>query len=222
MKSSEKTGAPQIEDEAPRKKSRLRENIEALVIAILLALFIRAFVIQPFKIPSGSMIPTLLVGDQIFVTKFAYGIRMPFTNRVLIPTGMPRQGDVVVFKYPENPSQDFIKRVVAVEGDTVEMKDRVLFVNGKPYDDSEFTMYTDPYRIAVTQPGKVNFAPIAVPAGGFFVMGDNRDNSHDSRYWSNTHFVDYSLLRGKAVCIYFSFDKDLMKVRWGRIGDILR
>ncbi len=211
--------APKLKEvETLSKKSRLRENVEALLIAVALALFIRAFVVQPFKIPSGSMIPTLLIGDQIFVTKFSYGVRMPFTNSVLIPVGRPKRGEIVVFKYPEDPTKDFIKRVIAVEGDTVEMRDRVIYINGVPASDPH-AHYTEPDSVARFDLAKTDFPARKVPANKFFVMGDNRDNSHDSRYWG---FVDFSALLGRARIIYWSWDWDHWRVRWGRLFNILR
>lgn len=200
------------------KKSRLRENVEALVIAILLALFIRAFIVQPFKIPSGSMIPTLLIGDQIFVTKFSYGVRMPFTNAVLIPTGKPKRGDIVVFKFPKDPTKDYIKRVIAVENDVVQMKDRKIYINGIETPDPH-AHYAQEEAFARYDYGKTDFPPTTVPPGKYFVMGDNRDNSNDSRFWG---FVDFSDFRGKARIIYWSWDWDKWRVRWGRLAKILR
>jgi len=162
------------------------------------------------------MIPTLLVGDHIFVNKFIYGIRMPFTNEPLIPVGRPDRGDIVVFRYPEDRSKDYIKRVVAVEGDVVQMKNRKIYVNGKLMEDPH-AVYTDP-RGDTNQAQKDFFGPIAVPPGKFFVMGDNRDNSYDSRYWG---FVDFNDLRGRAFIIYWSWNPMNHDVRWSRIGRLL-
>ncbi|MEN8135179.1 MAG: signal peptidase I [Thermodesulfobacteriota bacterium] len=201
-----------------KKKSLLREYVEAIAIALLLALFIRGFVVQAFKIPSGSMIPTLLVGDHILVSKFIYGLRNPFTGTLLIPVKEPERLDVVVFKYPLNPSQDFIKRVVGLPGDTIEVINKQVYVNGSPIQD-------DP---GVNKKGRVlpreisardNFGPITVPAHSLFVMGDNRDNSHDSRFWK---FVDFKDLKGKAFIMYWSWDKEHFGVRWRRLGQIIR
>ncbi len=206
------------EPETPAKrKSALRENIEAIVVAIILALFIRTFVVQAFKIPSGSMKNTLLIGDHILVNKFIYGIRIPFSNKTLIPIENPHRGDVVVFEFPEDPSKDFIKRVIGVGGDTVEVRDKVVYVNGKPLKHDP-GIHTDPYDIpGVLQP-RDNFGPVTVPKGKLFVMGDNRDHSYDSRFWG---FVDLDELRGKAFMIYWSWDRDDFDVRWGRIGDMI-
>lgn len=203
---------------ADKKKGRLRENVEALLIAIALALFIRAFIVQPFKIPSGSMIPTLLIGDQIFVTKFSYGVRMPVTNDVLIPTGKPKRGDIVVFKFPLDPTKDYIKRVVAVENDVVQMRDRKIYINGAEMPDTH-AHYTLDAALARFDEAKTDFPATRVPPGKYFVMGDNRDNSNDSRYWG---FVDFSDFRGRARVIYWSWDWEKWRVRWDRIANLLR
>jgi signal peptidase I len=196
-----------------KKKNAWRENIEAILIAIVIALFIRTFLVQAFKIPSGSMLETLQIGDQILVNKFIYGVKIPFTDgRVLIPFKDPRPGDIVVFKYPEDPSKDFIKRVVAVAGDTVSIVDKQLYVNGDPVTDEPYAMYSRlPTHVD-------NMGPVKVPENKLFVMGDNRDNSHDSRFWG---FVDLSAVKGKAFMIYWSWDREKFGVRWHRIGDLL-
>jgi signal peptidase I len=199
------------------KKSRLRENVEAILLAILLALFIRTFIVQAFKIPSGSMEDTLLIGDHILVSKFSYGIRMPFTNQTLIPVDAPERGDIVVFKFPGDPSVDYIKRVVGVPGDVVEERNKQVYVNGVP-EQNPFAVHKDPYTIQSNYPPRDNFGPLTVPPDSLFVMGDNRDNSNDSRFWG---FVDYGKLRGKAFMIYWSWDSDAFNVRWRRLGRIL-
>ena len=208
-----------IEDEnlSSGKKSRLRENIEAILLAILLALFIRTFIVQAFKIPSGSMEDTLLIGDHILVSKFTYGIRMPFTNKTIVPIGEPERGDIVVFKFPGDPKIDYIKRVVGIPGDVIECRDKQVFVNGKP-EENPFAVHKDGFTIRGAINPRDNFGPITVPPGSLFVMGDNRDNSNDSRFWS---FVDYDKLRGKAFMIYWSWDSDDFNVRWRRLGDLL-
>lgn len=200
-----------------KKKSLFREYVEAIAIALLLALFIRGFVVQAFKIPSGSMIPTLLIGDHILVSKFIYGIRNPFTGSVLIPVKDPERLDVVVFKYPLNPDQDFIKRVVGLPGDTVEIIDKKVHVNGAPIN-GDPGVNSNSLVLSRDISARDNFGPITVPEQSLFVMGDNRDNSHDSRFW---HFVDYKNLKGKAFILYWSWDKEAFGVRWGRLGDII-
>ncbi|MCF8087341.1 MAG: signal peptidase I [Desulfotignum sp.] len=196
-----------------KKKNAWRENIEAILIAVVIALFIRTFLVQAFKIPSGSMLETLQIGDQILVNKFIYGVKIPFTDgRILIPLKNPQRGDIIVFKYPEDPSKDFIKRVVAVAGDTVSIVDKQLYVNGDPVVDEPYAMYS-------SHPTYVdNMSPVQVPENKLFVMGDNRDNSHDSRFWG---FVDLSAVKGKAFMIYWSWDREEFGVRWHRIGDLL-
>jgi signal peptidase I len=201
------------------KKSGLRENIEAIAIAILLALFIRTFVIQAFKIPSGSMKETLQIGDHILVNKFIYGIKIPFVQKTIIPIKEPRKEDIIVFKYPENPKLDFIKRVVGVEGDIIEIRSKKLYVNDELVD-RDYAIHTDPS----INNRRDNFGPVIVPPDSLFVMGDNRDNSKDSRFWG---FVSLKAIKGKAFMIYWSWNKNnsqglLNYVRWDRIFDILR
>lgn len=206
------------EDTQPKKKSALRENIEAIAVAVVLALFIRTFIVQAFKIPSGSMQPTLQIGDHILVNKFIYGVKLPFAGATIIPIADPERGDIIVFKFPEDPEKDFIKRVVAVAGDTVEMRDKRVFVNGElqPHD---YAVYTDPRILPGQLQPRDNFGPIAVPEETVFVMGDNRDHSYDSRFWG---FVDLEDVKGKAFIIYWSWDKEEFGVRWNRFGQLLR
>jgi signal peptidase I len=198
-----------LEDTANRikKKSTFREYVEAAAIAILLALFIRAFVVQAFKIPSGSMEPTLLVGDHILVNKFIYGIKLPYFQTTLIPISEPERGDVIVFIYPEDRSKDFIKRVIGLPGDKVQMQDKQILINGKPYDDMH--AYYD------ERAGNVNraFGPVVVPKDDYFVMGDNRDHSMDSRFWG---FVPSNDIKGKAFIIYWSWP------HWKRFFKLVR
>ena len=206
-----------------KKKSGLRENIEAIVIAVLLALFIRTFVVQAFKIPSGSMKETLQIGDHILVNKFIYGVKIPFIRATLIPIKKPQRDDIVVFKYPENPKLDFIKRVVGVEGDVVEIRDKHLYINHEPYE-RNYAIFKDNYIIPGGFNKRDNFGPITVAKDSLFVMGDNRDNSKDSRFWG---FVNLKAVKGKAFMIYWSWNKEnqdsiFKYVRWGRIGDMLR
>ena len=208
----------EIESDKPQqKKGALRENIEAIAVAIVLALFIRTFVVQAFKIPSGSMKETLLIGDHILVNKFVYGIRIPFSNDVLIPVNDPERGDIVVFRFPEEPDKDFIKRVIAVGGDTVEIRNKKVYVNGEPLN-HDYGFFTDPHVMPGALQPRDNFGPVSVPAGKLFVMGDNRDHSYDSRFWG---FVDLGDVRGKAFMIYWSWDSDEFGVRWSRIGDMI-
>jgi signal peptidase I len=204
--------------ENPSRKSVLREYAEAIFIAVLLALFIRTFIVQAFKIPSGSMLPTLEIGDHILVNKFIYGVRNPFTGSILIPIGDPDRLDIIVFRYPVNPSQDFIKRVIGVGGDEVEIVDKEVFVNGERFEVPNAIFLDERIIPANVQP-RDNYGPHIVPAGSFFVMGDNRDNSHDGRFWG---FVDANEVRGKAFMIYWSWNSDEFSVRWNRFGKLIR
>jgi len=205
-----------------RNKSAFRETIEAVVIAFVIALFIRTFIIQAFKIPSGSMIPTLQIGDHILVNKFLLGtpVDIPFTNVNLFRMpGLrdPKRGDVIVFKYPEDPTRDFIKRVMAVGDDTIESKDKVIYVNGRKLSEP-YVQHVDSEIDPRGRDPRDNFGPITVPEGSVFVMGDNRDQSYDSRFWG---FVPDSEIKGKAVIIYWSWNSDKHWVRFNRIGELI-
>lgn len=187
------------------KKSTRRkifENLEVIVTALILALVIRAFIVQAYKIPTGSMIPTLLVGDHILVNKFLYGVKIPFTEKRVLPIVNPKRGDIIVFRYPEDPERDFIKRVIAAEGDVIEERDKVVSVNGEAVSEP-YARHTDEAIKPPSTDQRDSFGPIIVPKDKFFVMGDNRDQSYDSRYWG---FVDISDIRGKALIIYWSWD----------------
>jgi signal peptidase I len=199
------------------RKSIFREYLEAILVAVVLALFIRTFVVQAFKIPSGSMQPTLLVGDHILVNKFIYGIKLPFLNKTMVPITNPKRGDVVVFKFPEDPKKDFIKRVIGIEGDVIEIRDKKVFLNNEPMKD-EYGTYMDPHVIPGTARPRDNFGPVTVPDNALFVMGDNRDHSYDSRFWK---FVDLSKVKGKAFIIYWSWNRDNPGVRWNRLGHLI-
>ena len=202
-----------------KKKNAWRENIEAILVAVVIALFIRTFIVQAFKIPSGSMLETLQIGDQILVNKFIYGVKIPFTNgKVLIPVKDPQRNDIVVFKYPEDPSKDYIKRVIAVAGDTLEIVNKKLYVNDKLVTDQPWAQYKDSRILPAQITTRDNLRKITVPANKLFVMGDNRDNSHDSRFWG---FVDLSEVRGEAIIIYWSWDKANFSARFNRIGTLL-
>jgi signal peptidase I len=205
------------ETSQPKRKSTIREYIEAILIALLLALFIRTFVVQAFKIPSGSMLNTLLIGDHILVNKFIYGIKDPFSGNTWIPVKKPGRGDIVVFKYPLNPSQDYIKRVVGTEGDQIEIKNKKVYVNGEPQDDS-YAIFLDSKIRPAGEQGRDNMELKTVPANSLFVMGDNRDNSYDSRFWN---FVELKAVKGKAFIFYWSWDKKNFSVRWNRIGHLI-
>ena len=200
------------------KKSSLRENIEAIILAIILALFVRTFIIQAFKIPSGSMKNTLQIGDHILVNKFIYGVKLPFTMTTIIPYKKPQRGDIVVFKFKEEPKKDFIKRTIGVPGDVIEIRNKELYVNKKRLE-QDYAIYTDLHIIPKAMQPRDNFGPVTVPEDSIFVMGDNRDHSYDSRFWG---FVDLKDVKGRAFIIYWSWDNDNFGVRWGRIGKILK
>lgn len=201
-----------------KPKSKLQEYIEAIILAIVIAFFIRTFVIQAYKIPSGSMKPTLLIGDHILVSKFNYGIKLPLIRSTLIPFGTPKRGDIVVFIYPEDRSKDFIKRLVGVPGDTIEIRDKKILINGLPYRD-EHGVYVDHMIIPGSVQPRDNFGPVTVPEKKLFVMGDNRDESYDSRFWG---MVDQRDVLGKALIIYWSWNGEDRDVRWNRIGSLLK
>jgi signal peptidase I len=202
-----------------REKSQVREWTEAIILALLIALFIRTFVVQAFKIPSSSMVPTLEVGDHILVWKFIYGIKVPFIDRKLFVRS-PDRGDIIVFVYPRDESKDFIKRVVGLPGEKVQIMGKKILVNDVPLEDSWGKYETDHVN---TGSVRDNYGPETVPPGSLFVLGDNRDNSQDSRYWG---FVDLNAVKGRAFIIYFSWDRTsrslLKKVRWIRTGHLIR
>lgn len=204
------------------KKSVAREYFESLVIAVIMALFIRTFIVQAFKIPTGSMEPNLLIGDHLLVNKFVFG--PGGAERVLLPTREVRRGDVVVFKYPEDPERDFIKRVIGLPGDTVELRQHRVHINGSLLD--------EPYAHYLPRPTDADsheytahdvrdaYGPVVVPPDAYFVMGDNRDNSQDSRYWG---FLPRDYVKGRALFIYWSFEPEggmagvITGTRWGRL-----
>ena len=198
-----------------KKKSKVREYAETLVIALAIALFVRSFVVQAFKIPSSSMEPTLLVGDHILVNKFLYGIRIPVIGKKVLPFSQPRRGDVIVFIFPNDRSKDFIKRVIGLPGEKIEIRERKIYINDRLIEDP-WGKYFPPERL-------INVGPVVVPPKALFVMGDNRNNSEDSRYWG---FVPLDDVLGKAFVMYWSWDwrasSLVSKVRWQRIGSLIR
>ena len=207
----------EVEEAPKRGKSVVREYLEAIGIALIAALFIRTFIVQAFKIPSGSMLPTLQIGDHILVNKLAYGIRIPFLERYTLRFGKPKGGDVVVFVYPVDRTKDFIKRVIAVEGDQVEIRDKQVYVNGEPVKDTH-AFFEDGLVIHGGIRLRDNYGPRTVPEGHIFVMGDNRDRSYDSRFWG---FVNFKDIKGKAFVVYWSWDGKDRWVRWERTGSII-
>jgi signal peptidase I len=233
---------------APRRRQRNPEASEPYIVdlsrsmfpIILAVLVIRSFIVEPFRIPSGSMMPTLLVGDFILVNKFAYGIRLPVVNYRFLDLGSPQRGDVAVFRYPEEPSIDYIKRVVGVPGDEIAYYNRVLHINGQPVSLTPIDRYvgvgggavmTGALRLYEGEAGSgheilimdsrpsFNFE-FTVPEGEYFVLGDNRDNSRDSRFWGT---VTDDHLVGKAFMIWMNWDSNAPGiVDWRRIGNVIR
>ena len=208
-----------------KRKSVAREYTEAILIALLLALFIRTFFVQAFKIPSGSMEETLLIGDHILVSKFAYGTHVPneipflniklFDDIIFFPK-QPERGDIIVFKYPKDEKRDFIKRVIGIPGDLLEVRHQKVFINGKPYEDRHARHTESPSDSSLVP--RDDFGPVLVPDNHLFMMGDNRENSQDSRYWG---FLDINKVRGKALMIYWSRNQLESWVRFDRFGKIL-
>jgi len=195
--------------DATFKKSTLREYFESIVIAVILAFFIRTFVVQAFKIPTGSMENNLLIGDHLLVNKFLLAPTASPIERALLPIGTIARRDVVVFKYPEEPERDFIKRVIGLPGETVELREKKVYIDGKPLDEP-YVHFLEPPGAALGEFHEVTsfdvrerYGPVTVPPNHYFVMGDNRDNSQDSRYWG---FLPRDYVKGKAVVIYWSYE----------------
>ncbi len=226
------------EEKKKRKKSVLRETIEAILIAFVLAMLIRTFVVQAFKIPSSSMEDTLLIGDHILVSKLSYGLQVPKPHilgwHVVRLVGLPvmvlpivdselkplwgelQRGDVIVFRFPQDRTKDFIKRVVALPGETVEIKEGNIYIDGRPWQEN-FGVH----KGGVSGEANVvdNFGPYMVPQGCVFVMGDNRDRSYDSRFWGCVNMED---IKGRAFMIYFSWDHERDRIRFSRIGKFIQ
>ncbi len=223
------------EEAATAKTPYLVELSRSFFPVILVVLLVRSFLVEPFRIPSGSMMPTLLVGDFILVNKFAYGLRLPVLNTKIVDLGSPKRGDVVVFRYPEDPRIDYIKRIVGVPGDTIAYRDKVLYVNGAAAAQQYVGSYIGEgagaimtgaamrhedlvgvkHDILLLPQGYDREFEFAVPPGQYFAMGDNRDNSRDSRFWGT---VPDANLVGKAFLIWMNWDATANSVAWGRIG----
>ena len=206
------------------KKSTLREYFESIVIAVILALFIRTFVVQAFKIPTGSMENNLLIGDHLLVNKFVVGPTASPVERALLPVRPIKRGDVIVFKYPEEPSRDFIKRVIGLPGETLELRDKKVSINGSPLDEPYVHFLEPPgtsaeFREVTSTDVRERYGPVTVPPNQYFVMGDNRDNSQDSRYWG---FLPRDYIKGKAVVIYWSYDAGLGDYHEESTGEALK
>lgn len=202
-----------------RRRSAMRENLEALLIAMLFAFFAKTFVFQAFKIPSGSMENNLLIGDHILVNKFAYAPTATALERKLLPVREIQHRDVVVFKFPDNPERDFIKRCIGLPGDRIEIKDKQTYVNGVALEENGYAYFADSEvytrRQSLFYPEgfrlRDNFGPYTIPEGQYFFLGDNRDNSHDSRFWGT---VPEGYLKGQALIVYWSFESDNQEVEW--------
>jgi signal peptidase I len=204
------------------KRRIIKDYVEPIAIAILIALFIRTFIVQAFKIPSSSMEPTLQVGDHLLVNKFIYGIKIPFTGIKFFRFNEPKRGDIIVFIYPKDRSKDFIKRVIGTEGEKVEIIHNKIRIDDKLIDDP-WGHYDEKSLPAKYLQLMDRFGPVIVPKGSLFVLGDNRDNSQDSRFWG---YVNVNEVKGKAFVIYFSWDRYaqnlLGKIRWIRFGKLIR
>jgi signal peptidase I len=204
-----------------KTKSKAKEIIESIIIAILIAVFIRTFIICAYKIPSESMKPTLLIGDHLLVNKFIYGVKIPLLRKIIIPIREPKRGEIVVFIFPNDRSKDFIKRVIGVGGDKIEIKNKKIFINDQEFKDS-YGVFTDSISRPKAMDSRDNFGPVTVPKDSIFVMGDNRDNSMDSRFWG---FVGLEDVEGKALILYWSWNRDekqiFNRLRWQRLGHLL-
>ena len=214
-----------IKSAGTKKKSIAREYTEAILIALLLALLIRTFIVQAFKIPSGSMENTLLIGDHILVSKFSYGTHIPneipFLNiklfdDIILFSSEPKRGDIIVFKFPKAERRDFIKRAIGLPGDLLEVRRQKVYINDKLYENPH-VRHSEAASDQALVP-RDDFGPVLVPEGHVFVMGDNRENSQDSRYWG---FLNIKKIRGKAIVIYWSWNRIENWVRMERFGKIL-
>jgi len=200
-------------------KSTAREYFESICVAVILALFVRTFVVQAFKIPTGSMENNLLIGDHLLVNKFVFAPTLWSWERTLLPIDEIKRGDIIVFKFPEDPERDFVKRVIGLPGETIELRDKKVYVDGKGLDEP-YVHFLFPLDTSSPDTGvdvRRTYGPVTVPEGHYFMMGDNRDNSEDSRFWG---FMPRDYVKGKALFVYFSFGEGpglLGNVRWSRI-----
>jgi len=206
----------------PTKKSVVREYFESLVIAVALALFVRTFVFQAFKIPTGSMEPNLLVGDHLIVNKMVFAPTATGLERAILPHRDIHRGDVIVFKYPKDPTRDFIKRVIGLPGEQLELRRKKVYINGQPIDEPYVHFLFPLSPEGGPPPDEVRreeYGPVTVPADQYFMMGDNRDNSEDSRWWA---FLPASYVKGQALFIYFSVGESIGDVQWKRLLNRVR
>ena len=206
------------------KKSVPREYFESLVIAVILALFVRTWVFQAFKIPSGSMEPNLLIGDHLIVNKMSFAPTATGIERAVLPHRDIRRGDIIVFKAPEEPDRDLIKRVVGLPGDRLELRRKQIYINGNRLDEP-YVQFLEPIVDGASPKLgdlREEYGPVTVPSNQYFMMGDNRDNSQDSRYWG---FLPAPYVKGRALFIYFSADASrsivdvFAGIRWNRLLD---
>ncbi len=212
----------QPQPQPPFRKSTIREYFESIVIAVVLALFIRTFVVQAFKIPSGSMENNLLIGDHLLVNKFVTAATSSALERMLLPFGEIRRGDILVFKHPDEPERDLIKRVIGLPGETLEMRAKQIYINGQKLDEPYVHFLSPPSEsTGASQPDlRERYGPVTLPPGQYFMMGDNRDNSEDSRYWG---YLPRENVKGKALLIYWSYDENAATLtRWDRTFRVVR
>jgi signal peptidase I len=222
MASRRPASAPRAKGPAEREpayqKSSVRETFESICIAVILAFFVRTFVVQAFKIPSGSMENNLLIGDHLLVNKFVVAPTLTGLENRLLPIDPVRRGDIIVFKHPQNPERDLIKRTIGLPGETIELRNKQVYIDGKPLDEPYVQHLFPPDSTDISEVDvRRNYGPVTVPAGHYFMMGDNRDNSEDSRYWG---FLPRDYMKGKALFVYFSFgggEGSAFNVRWARI-----
>jgi len=196
------------------KPNKIWEYTKAIGMALILSLIIRASIVEAYKIPSGSMIPTLLIGDHLLANKFVYGIRIPFFEKKILALSNPQKGDIIIFSSPQDPSKNLIKRVIAVEGDLIEERNKQIFINGKPLDEP-YVQHTDHSLIDMRD----SFGLHLIPKSKIFTMGDNRDQSYDSRFWG---YVDINNIKGKALIIYWSWNSEKKFPRFSRIAHLIR
>jgi signal peptidase I len=204
-------------DQMSVKKSVVREYFESIVIAVILALFVRTWAVQAFKIPTGSMENNLLIGDHLLVNKFVFGPTTGAVERAILPMRDLRRGDIAVFKYPDEPERDFIKRVIGLPGETVELRNKKVYINGQPLEEP-YVHFLEPAHNAQEVTSfdvRERYGPVQVPADQYFVMGDNRDNSQDSRYWG---FLPRGYIKGRALMIYWSYDSGTPTVEEPGLG----
>lgn len=193
--------------------AKVFEWVQVFAIALVISFIIRVELVSAYVIPSGSMIPTLKIGDRVMVNKASYGLKIPFTGRTLLGDGLPSRGDIVVFDPPFDSPDAYIKRVIGLPGDIVAARDKILYVNGRPVQE-EYALFSDKFILPPGTSRRDTFGPLKVPPGKLFMMGDNRDGSNDSRFWG---FADVSRVKGRAMFVLWSWDSERMSPRWSRM-----